>query len=286
MKSKEKLYLEDEHLSLKLKTENNSVDANVLIVILQEINKLMNEINNENKALTYSDIEYEFKINAIKKGSFEFEALIIPFITDPNLFENVKNAISYVSLFKDLLKLKKIFKDKELPESVVNNTIIHNNINTESSNITINQPTYNIYIKEGTQESISNIFGKIDSKDDIIGVEINTKDSDILTFDKDEFSDLNQYTKEDHSEIIFSHISGKINSLKSKDPEENNNIIEVIGLFNNIEFLTATATLNSLEYIKAVEAHKNKKTVKLIGKVQKLKTKIKFITLDSFIILN
>jgi hypothetical protein len=76
-------------------------------------------------------------------------------------------------------------------------------------------------------------------------------------------------------------IRGKINSLKSKDPDGTRNNILLGGIYDDMP-VAAAASLASDAYKAACEAHRLKAYVTIKGLAKTTKTRIRFIRIDSF----
>jgi hypothetical protein len=76
-------------------------------------------------------------------------------------------------------------------------------------------------------------------------------------------------------------IVGSIVELRSRDPDGNRNYIRLVSNFHG-DRTFITATLNNLQYQVAVDAHRNKRDVRLIGEGIRLKTQVRITELKSF----
>jgi hypothetical protein len=77
-------------------------------------------------------------------------------------------------------------------------------------------------------------------------------------------------------EVAEVELTGKIMSLKSKDPDGLRNKVTIGGLLDNFP-VTASASLESEPYKLAIEAHKFKKNIVIRGMAKKSKSKVRFI---------
>jgi hypothetical protein len=181
----------------------------------------------------------------------------------------------------DIFKIKKILKDEKISETdiVIEN---QNNIDVNNGTINITQNTYNIYAN--SQENVSDLFGVIDVNPNIDSSGILSKEEK-LDFNKTEFGDLKVLKDADYFESSTSQITGNITSLRSTNPLENKNQVDIKGLIDNKISDIATATLDAEQYKLAISAHQSQKRVKIIGELMKLKTKHKFTRVDNFLIL-
>ena len=74
---------------------------------------------------------------------------------------------------------------------------------------------------------------------------------------------------------------GTIVELRSRDPEGDRNHIRVVAdFYGDRTFITATLT--NVQYQRAVDAHRNKRDVRLVGKGIRLKTQVRIAELQSF----
>jgi len=78
-------------------------------------------------------------------------------------------------------------------------------------------------------------------------------------------------------------VRGKIEALKSKDPDGGKNSITMQGLYNDMP-VVATANLSSDAYKMAIEAHRVKEYVTVAGMAKTSKTRIRFIEIENFTI--
>lgn len=76
-------------------------------------------------------------------------------------------------------------------------------------------------------------------------------------------------------------VVGTIVELRSRDPQGNKNYIKVVTEFHG-DRTFITAPLNNEQYQEALDAHRNKRSVQLIGKGIRLKTQIRFVELQTF----
>jgi hypothetical protein len=77
-------------------------------------------------------------------------------------------------------------------------------------------------------------------------------------------------------------VSGSIVELRSRDPEGNRNYISVVSMFHG-DRTFVSATLSNEQYQRALDAHRNKRQVRLRGNGTRLKTQIRMIELTDFI---
>lgn len=93
---------------------------------------------------------------------------------------------------------------------------------------------------------------------------------DFVAFVKD------QLRGEDNIDVV-----GTIVELRSRDPEGDRNHIRVVAdFYGDRTFITATLT--NVQYQRAVDAHRNKRDVRLVGKGIRLKTQVRIAELQSF----
>jgi len=77
-------------------------------------------------------------------------------------------------------------------------------------------------------------------------------------------------------------ISGSIIELRSRDPDGNKNYIRVITQFHGDRTVVG-ATLTNEQYQQALDAHRNKRPVRLKGSGTRLKTQIRLLEVTEFI---
>jgi hypothetical protein len=77
-------------------------------------------------------------------------------------------------------------------------------------------------------------------------------------------------------------VSGSIVELRSRDPEGNKNYIRVVSTFHG-DRTFVSATLTNDQYQRAVDAHRNKRQVRLKGNGTRLKTQIRLTEVSEFI---
>jgi hypothetical protein len=76
-------------------------------------------------------------------------------------------------------------------------------------------------------------------------------------------------------------VSGSIVELRSRDPEGNKNYIRLVSLFHG-DKVSVSATLSNEQYQRALDAHRNKRQVRLKGNGTRLKTQIRLIDVIEF----
>lgn len=76
-------------------------------------------------------------------------------------------------------------------------------------------------------------------------------------------------------------ISGSIVELRSRDPEGNKNYIRVVSQFHG-DRTFISATLTNEQYQRALDAHRNKRQVRLRGNGIRLKTQIRLVDVTEF----
>ena len=91
-------------------------------------------------------------------------------------------------------------------------------------------------------------------------------------------------------EICFSeddiNFIGKVVNLKSEDIEEDENQVTIYSLNTDTgETIKIESLLSKSDYFKALEAHKKKSDVRIIGKAKRMKTKYKVLELKEFNII-
>ena len=76
-------------------------------------------------------------------------------------------------------------------------------------------------------------------------------------------------------------VSGSIVELRSRDPEGNKNYIRVVSMFHG-DRTFVSATLSNEQYQRALDAHRNKRHVRLKGNGTRLKTQIRLTNVTEF----
>lgn len=76
-------------------------------------------------------------------------------------------------------------------------------------------------------------------------------------------------------------VSGSIVELRSRDPEGNKNYIRVVSIFHG-DRTFVSATLSNEQYQRALDAHRNKRQVRLRGNGTRLKTQIRLAEVTEF----
>jgi hypothetical protein len=76
-------------------------------------------------------------------------------------------------------------------------------------------------------------------------------------------------------------VSGTIVELRSRDPEGNRNYIRVVTVFHG-DRTFISAALSNEQYQRAVDAHRNKRQVRLRGNGTRLKTQIRLLEVTDF----
>jgi hypothetical protein len=76
-------------------------------------------------------------------------------------------------------------------------------------------------------------------------------------------------------------VRGKIDQLKSRDPDGGKNSITLQGMLDDMP-VVATANLASETYKQAIEAHRIKEYITIAGMAKTTKTRIRFIDVESF----
>ncbi|MBU1031313.1 hypothetical protein KKE03_00075 [Patescibacteria group bacterium] len=132
--------------TIKFDGQLNQVDVNTLISSLMSTSAVLQEINKELAPTNKIDI----KIVALSKGSFDIKYVIdtiaplLPLLASISPKDTLENAKLIIEILAQLLHLKKIFKESE-PTEVTQLKNGKVQIGTNSGNITVYQPTYNIY---------------------------------------------------------------------------------------------------------------------------------------------
>jgi hypothetical protein len=270
-----------EELKVTFGIKGHAIDVKTLADVLNELNAIVNNIGNEYRVSKVLNFNIDFKIHAFNQGSFEILSAIQPIFSDVTIFSSIKDTLQFVPMLIDIFKIKKILKDEKISETdiVIEN---QNNIDVNNGTINITQNTYNIYAN--SQENVSDLFGVIDVNPNIDSSGILSKEEK-LDFNKTEFGDLKVLKDADYFESSTSQITGNITSLRSTNPLENKNQVDIKGLIDNKISDIATATLDAEQYKLAISAHQSQKRVKIIGELMKLKTKHKFTRVDNFLIL-
>jgi hypothetical protein len=181
--------------TVKFNGQLNQVDVNTLIASLMNTSTVLQEINKELAPESKIDI----KIVAISKGSFEIKYAIdaikailplIPTITTKDNLEYVKLVIQILA---ELFGLKKVFKESEPTlEQVTKLDDGKVQIATVNGNITILQPTYNIWSRNQiANDALSKGFEALQNEPSIEDIELLDRQGQVI-FDatRDDFSGL------------------------------------------------------------------------------------------------
>jgi len=76
-------------------------------------------------------------------------------------------------------------------------------------------------------------------------------------------------------------VVGKIIALRSRNPDGTTNTIRVLGITEDRLPVMISANLNSEDYKKAIELHKDKTQIIIKGLAKKEKTQYRFLRVDS-----
>ena len=160
--------------------------------------------------------------------------------------------------------------------SFVTNSVFKGNFEISDSYVLENEGKLNLKLLK----EIESLYDKVDLKN-IDFTFSNISDTSVVqsqNVTREQITTLSNFI-EGVSDIIFEVVqvefTGKVLSLKSKDPDGMKNKIELKGLLDNLPF-TATASLDSNTYKTAIEAHKYKKYIVIKGVAKKGKTTLKF----------
>lgn len=115
-----------------------------------------------------------------------------------------------------------------------------------------------------------------------IGTQIRTSSTGWLSDDRrDRLKKFLKFVRDQMRSEREVEISGSIVELRSRDPNGHNNHILLVSDFQG-DRTFASATLNNEQYRRAVDAHKNKREVRLKGSITRLKTQVRFNSLAEF----
>lgn len=115
-----------------------------------------------------------------------------------------------------------------------------------------------------------------------VGTQVRTSSTGLLTPEKSKrLKDFFELVKDQLRSENDLNIVGSIVELRSRDPEGNKNYIKVVSVFHG-DRTFISATLSNEQYQMAVEAHKNKRSVRLSGRGLRLKTQLRMLNIDSF----
>ena len=194
-------------------------------------------------------------------------------IREPELFggeviaeevnEKLKSVINYVN--NSVFNSDEAFDDKHFAENEENiNLNLLKDIEkiydkTESRNIEFYFSDIEESVKINTEEIYNNNLIRLTTLIETIDETLNTENEVTLT--------------------------GRILSLKSSDPDGEQNEIVFGSLLENMP-IKVKARLNSDDYQEAVDAHKNKRNIRITGIVKKMKTQYKFIDVQEFDVPN
>ncbi len=117
-----------------------------------------------------------------------------------------------------------------------------------------------------------------------VGTQIRTSTTGVLSEDKKErLSDFVNFIKDQLRGENDLDVSGAIVELRSRDPEGSRNYIRVVSTYHG-DRTYISATLTNEQYQRAVDAHRNKRQVRLKGNGARLKTQIRLTEVTEFII--
>lgn len=252
--------------SIKYQTFNSSLDS---------ISKILNNINQANNIDNHININYEFRLSNINHCCVEIITFLQPILPlVPSVFtpDNIDYVKSYINILIDIFKLKKIFKNKEIPRQVIDGGNQNNNIICDGD-VHITQQTFKIYNNPSTQEELSKNFAHLDNDKEIKKFTLKTfEDTTPLEIENQEFKDLTSHKVSNEIDHII--INGLVTNLKSSNPDGSSNSVTIEGFINNTK-AKVVANFNSSQYKQLIDAHKNKKVISLSGLALKQKRQYK-----------
>ncbi|MES2250073.1 MAG: hypothetical protein V4645_22575 [Pseudomonadota bacterium] len=115
-----------------------------------------------------------------------------------------------------------------------------------------------------------------------VGSQVRTSSTGWLSDDKrSRLKDFLDFIREQLRGENDLDVSGTIVELRSRDPEGNKNYIRVVSLFHG-DRTFISATLSNEQYQRALDAHRNKRQVRLRGNGTRLKTQIRLTEVTEF----
>ncbi len=288
---------------------NEDIDE-LASIIIEDKQILSLHIENESIKNGHPSIPF---FNTLINNSKELLQEVANFsvIKQPHFFDNKDEAeryLNYCNFFKNdvgsLITKIQLPNSEEIKEkNLFENSIIGSEINKNLINITdfINteiigfdnfEPTDEFLIQNRDLVSV-NVSNKL--KDLYIGIEYadieislkGTQINQITTakeLNREKVNNLSTFSKtirEKMKEISENDVYGKIIELKSKDVESDKNIVIIEGEVKKVKS-KISVKLNSIDYQKAVEAHKMNKTVLVNAILEKDKTQYKVAELKYF----
>lgn len=174
-------------ITVDFKKSSHDIDVDTYIATLRSLSIIAKEVNY--KINNRSDIQ--LKVVAQKEGSFE---AVIEFIctAGPIAIQAAPEILSTINTIIELYKIKKTLRDTsdaKVIQQEDNKVQVINNYGA----MTVNQPTYNIYIENQTvQDALAGTFSKTSKDDSVDGLVFNSSSSNSVEIDRSEFEPLSR----------------------------------------------------------------------------------------------
>jgi hypothetical protein len=188
-----------------------------------------------------------------------------------------KEIIRPVDLFNtEPITSEQINEKVEEVLSFVSQSILNGNFNVTDNYVLENEGKLNLKLLK----EIEILYDKVDIKNidfsfSSIGESAIVQSQNVTREQITTLSDFIQEVSNKVYEVVEAEFTGKILSLKSKDPDGLKNRITLGGVFDNLP-VTSSASLESEPYKLAIEAHKFKKSLIIRGMAKKSKSKLRF----------
>lgn len=194
---------------------------------------------------------------------------------------------------KELVKDRELFDREEIYSeninqklievlSFVNDKIIEGEVEVTEDYLIENEKILNIKL----YKNIYSFFEKVDIKGVDFTLHNKSSSNSVVNgnITKQKLYKLNQFVEqiESHAfEIDEFSFTGKITTLKSKDPDGLKNSVTYTAIYDNLP-LIVLANLESEHYKLAIEAHKLKQNITITGLAKKTKNRARFIDVTNF----
>lgn len=166
--------------------------------------------------------------------------------------------------------------------SFVNDNILEGEVNVTEEYLIENESKINLKL----YKDIKALFEKTDLKNIDFALHSKTASSSVInnTLTKQKIYKLTQFVEKIESHVFEVGVfifTGKITTLKSKDPDGLKNSVVYVAIHDNLPLVVA-ANLDSEHYKAAIEAHKLKQNITITGQAKKTKTSAKFTEITNF----
>lgn len=195
---------------------------------------------------------------------------------------------------KELIKDRELFDREEVYSNDINNKLfeilsfVNDNIieggeiNVTEDYIIENENKINVKL----YKNIYSFFEKVDIKGVNFSLHNKNQSNSIVNenITRQKLFKLNQFVEQIEAhvfEVDTYSLTGKITTLKSRDPDGLRNSVTYTAVYDNLP-LVVSANLNSEQYKLAIEAHKLKQNINIRGMAKKTKTRARFIEITDF----